>query len=104
MLRYKNAFYYFRIIADIFILFTINILTYFITQSSVVFRISSISILISISLVIVWIITSFGYGLYDEFRSRNFSFELIVVLKNIFVQSIIIIVILFILKKYELSR
>jgi len=50
-----------------------------------------------------WVISSNNTDLYDEFRSRNFSYELVLILQNNLILSIITIVFLFILKDLELS-
>ncbi len=51
-----------------------------------------------------WVISSNNTDLYDEFRSRNFSYELVLILQNNFILSIISIVFLFSLKDSDLSR
>jgi len=55
-------------------------------------------------LIITWFITANSTGVYDEFRSRDFSFELIAVLKNVFAQSIAAIIILFFLQETYFPR
>jgi putative colanic acid biosysnthesis UDP-glucose lipid carrier transferase len=55
-------------------------------------------------LCVTWVITSRSGGLYDEFRSRDFSYELILILRNVVTQSITLIVVLFLIKEEKLSR
>ncbi len=57
-----------------------------------------------LSLVLVWSFSARITGLYDEFRSRNFSFELILLIKNILIQFIAAVCILFLIKDLILSR
>jgi putative colanic acid biosynthesis UDP-glucose lipid carrier transferase len=57
-----------------------------------------------LSLILVWSFSARVTGLYDEFRSRNFSYELIVVIKNILIQFIAAVCILFLLRDIALSR
>lgn len=56
------------------------------------------------SLLVSWFFSSRMTGLYNEFRSRNFSFELIIVIKNVLIQVISIVVIIFLMKEITLSR
>ena len=52
-------------------------------------------------LLITWIFSGKSLGLYDEFRSRDFSFELIALIKNIFIQAIAYIILVFIIREYS---
>lgn len=54
--------------------------------------------------LINWALFANATGLYDEFRSRNFSYELISLIKTILTQSLFAIVILFFLRDPLLSR
>jgi putative colanic acid biosynthesis UDP-glucose lipid carrier transferase len=56
------------------------------------------------SLMIVWFFSSHSTKLYDDFRSRNFTIELIILFKNIFVQLICAIIILYIMDLIFLSK
>ncbi|MCH8326261.1 MAG: undecaprenyl-phosphate glucose phosphotransferase [Bacteroidetes bacterium] len=57
-----------------------------------------------LSLSVIWYLYSKSTNLYDDFRSRNFSHELIALIRNIFIQIICTIIILFLLKEERLSR
>jgi len=52
----------------------------------------------------MWYFAAQNFGLYDEYRSRDLSFELICLIKTIFVLSIFAIVILFFIKETTLAR
>ncbi|MEI7811685.1 MAG: undecaprenyl-phosphate glucose phosphotransferase [Ignavibacteria bacterium] len=52
----------------------------------------------------VWFFSSRITGLYDEFRSCNFSFEFISLIKNVLAQSLAAIVFIFFIKELSLSR
>ena len=56
------------------------------------------------SLLMTWYITAISAGVYDEFRSRNFSFEIMTVIKSILFQIIISIILLFVIKEIEVKR
>jgi len=51
-----------------------------------------------------WFVTANSLGVYDEFRSRNFSYELITIIKSTLVQLIISIVLLFVIKEIYIKR
>ena len=55
-------------------------------------------------LIVVWFFSSQSIKLYDDFRSRDFSNELIAVLKNISIQFIAAIIILYLMNEIFLSR
>jgi putative colanic acid biosysnthesis UDP-glucose lipid carrier transferase len=59
---------------------------------------------ILICLSAVWFYSSRITSLYDDFRTRNFSFELVPIMKNVITQAIASIIILFLLKEYDYSR
>lgn len=64
----------------------------------------NVSSLLSLTILTTWFISSKSNNLYDEFRSRNFSFELIGIIKNLFVTTITLIILIFMLKETMLSR
>ncbi|MHB1688934.1 MAG: undecaprenyl-phosphate glucose phosphotransferase [Ignavibacteriaceae bacterium] len=101
---YRKSLYLIRITIDISILIISFILS---GHASVVhyrfFRETNFQFLL-LSLIIIWFFTSKATNLYDEFRSRNVTFEIIALIKNITVILISSIVILFLLKEERLSR
>lgn len=101
---YRQAYFYLRIIADLAILLLSFELTFYLIPSSVVYKTgfnASISFLL---ILISWFISSGKNGIYDEFRSRNFSYELIALIKNCFVLTIGIIAAIVLLKEREFPR
>ncbi len=55
-------------------------------------------------LMIIWFFSANSTKLYDDFRSRNFSFELLTLFKNVFVQLIAAIIILYLMNEIYLSK
>lgn len=91
-----------RIYADVFVLF---VSAFFATLMSLhPFKIHNSHLLLFVSLLFIFLFSGKATNLYDEFRSRNFSFELVSILKNVLIQSLSAIVILFFLKDQSLSR
>lgn len=58
---------------------------------------------IFVTLFFVWTISAVFTNLYDEFRSRNFTFEILSVGKNVFIQSVASIVVLFFVPEGNLN-
>lgn len=59
---------------------------------------------IALILILNWFLFANIFKLYDEFRSRDFSFELIAILKTISFQLIGIIILIFLVNEYYLRR
>ena len=55
-------------------------------------------------LIIIWFFSSNSTKLYDDFRSRNFSVELVTLFKNVFVQMIAAIIILYLMNEVYMSK
>lgn len=55
------------------------------------------------SQIIIWFFSAGFIKLYDEFRSRNFSFELILIIKMVTFQALTLIILLFVFR-YDASR
>jgi putative colanic acid biosynthesis UDP-glucose lipid carrier transferase len=61
-------------------------------------------IILMLFLCLVWYLAAKYFGLYDEFRSRSFSFEFMAIAKNILVLFTLSVAILFVIKNRILSR
>jgi putative colanic acid biosynthesis UDP-glucose lipid carrier transferase len=59
---------------------------------------------LSLSLILIWFFSARISDLYDEFRSRNFSYELIALIKNVLIQVVATVLLLFFMKTHPLSR
>jgi putative colanic acid biosysnthesis UDP-glucose lipid carrier transferase len=55
-------------------------------------------------LSVVWFYSSRITSLYDDFRTKDFSFELVPIMKNVITQAVASIIILFLLKDWDYSR
>lgn len=104
MLIYRTTLYLLRITLDVLIIVGAYIIAALISYRSFSLLGSSHALFLLISLLIIWFFTTKSTGLYHEFRSRNISFEIISIIKNVIVLSISTIIILFLLKEEKLSR
>ena len=101
---YRKSLYFSRITIDIIILIISIIISG--CESVVNFRFfrEANNQFLLLSLIIIWFFTSRATNLYDEFRSRNVTFEIIALIKNVTVILISSIIILFLFKEGRLSR
>ncbi|MGE5400344.1 MAG: undecaprenyl-phosphate glucose phosphotransferase [Ignavibacteriales bacterium] len=93
-----------RITADILFLLVAFFLAILLGHRTNISGLSVIHNFFILILVLTWLYFSRVIGLYDEFRSRNFSFELINLIKNVLIQSFTAIVFIFFIKEIDLSR
>lgn len=100
----RTSLKYARILLDLISLCGSFGISYYIVLNHSNTQIQNIFFLICAIGLVVWILAANSSGLYDEFRSRNFSFEVISISKNILITSIALIVIIFLLKETIFSR
>ncbi|MDP2302676.1 MAG: undecaprenyl-phosphate glucose phosphotransferase [Ignavibacteria bacterium] len=100
----RSSLKYLRIALDLLSLIGAFLASFILAMNSTDHQIFNVFLLISTVGMVVWLLSSHSNGLYDEFRSRNFSFEVIVLIKNLFVTTISLIIIIFLLKETLFSR
>lgn len=101
---YRKSLFFFRISADLFVIAISFLISAYVTFAGFNFLKDTNAQLMLLSLLIIWYFTSKSSLLYDEFRTRDFSYELITILKGIIVLTISNIVLIFLLKQYHFSR
>lgn len=104
MYTYRKFLYSLRLIADLAVValsFEVAILLSYLHVG--VSRQHSFYIIL-LFLLLAWVTTSQVTHLYDDFRSRDFGYELIAILKNVVAQAVSVAVILVFLKEDFLSR
>ena len=82
---YRTSLYLVRITLDIIILILSILLSALITYKislHIAFELNARHILLIFTLVVTWYFSAKVIGLYDEFRSRDFISELILVIKQ----------------------
>lgn len=103
MKEFKSTIYYFRVFADLCVLIISFLIAHIIINNNM-YEISKIDVLLMILLVTSWFISAYRYNMYDEFRSRDFIYELILVIKNSITHLLISIIIIFLIDRNELPR
>lgn len=96
--------YILRLLADIFVLVLSFFLSVYISLAYSNSAFSSHFVAVFLFLVAVWLLSAQVTKLYSEFRIGGFGTEFTVLLKNIIVQSLGAIVVLFFLKEDRLPR
>ena len=109
MHNYHRSYFYLKITIDILLLAACFILASFLAKYRIefwrtFFDLDQREILMLLVLSIIWCFSAQATGLYDEFRSRTFSFELVTVIKNCLIQLVASVIILFVLKNLIISR
>ncbi len=104
MKSFSKVLYSVRVLADIIVI----ILSYYLTVEFLItftkYAFDTNAFFLLFFLLSVWMYSTKVTGLYDEFRGRYFSEEIVTIIKNVFVLAISTIVILFLLKDQTLSR
>ena len=100
----RTSLYLTRIFFDIILLIVSFLLSAYLSVKDYNFLKNVNAQFLLLALLVVWYFSSKSTELYDDFRSRNFSHELITLIRNIFIQIISAIIILFLLKEGRLSR
>lgn len=100
----RNSIYFIRITSDILILALVFLSSAMMFRTHKLLNISINEYYLLFSLIVSWLFFSKSIGLYDEFRSRNFSFEIITLFKCVISQAISAIIVIFLIKDIYLSR
>ncbi len=100
----RNSIYFVRVILDFILLSIIYFASIQISKSYSSFEYNINIVFIYLVNLFIWFAAAKSFGLYDEYRGRDLSFEIIALLKTIFVQSVSAIIVLFFLKEASLSR
>jgi putative colanic acid biosynthesis UDP-glucose lipid carrier transferase len=103
MQTHRQKVNFFRVFSDIITLIGCFVAALVISHRNYKFNGYSEGYLL-IGLLLTWAFFANSNKIYDEFRSRDFSFEIIAILKNIIAQSITAIVILFFLQETYFTR
>jgi len=109
MKKYRHSLYFIKFALDVFLLAISFFLASFIARKRIYpkeqfFNFDKRELALLFVLLAVWYFSTKASGLYDEFRSRTLSFELLSVLKNCLLQFIVSILFLFTIKTMILSR
>ena len=101
---YRKSIYFVRIFADIIVIIAAFIISANLSYPEFNFYANDNSQFLLLVILLIWLFSTKSTGLYDEFRSRNISLEIITVIKNILAVLISSMITLFLLKEYRLSR
>ena len=104
MIVNKKSIFHFRILSDIFLINLSIFLSAIISHSFEQLHGGINLVYLQVILNLSWIFTSKSTKLYDDFRSRDFSYELIIIIKNVLLQFIIGVIFLFLVKEHIFNR
>ncbi len=103
MQTHRKSLQLIRILSDCFVISFSIIVTGIITGKTIdVYSFSEVSLLLVF--ISSWVYFGFADGLYNEFRSRHFGFEFLALFKNILVQFVLFVFVIFLFKRLDYSR
>lgn len=94
----------FKIGIDIILVILIYYVSSYVSVVHVITNWNLSSVFLLFLLVFLWVLISVSVGLYDEFRARNFTYEVIALIKCIIPQGLLIIVFSFMFVEISISR
>lgn len=100
----RNSLFIVRVLSDIINVVLAFLIADFFSPPKYTLLINSDSILLMLGLILLWVGISKSLGVYDEFRSRDFTVEIINVIRSIVMLSVFTIVLIFFIKDIYLSR
>lgn len=100
----RNSLFVIRVFSDLVNIVFAFIIADFFSPPVNVSMINSESILLLSALMILWLGIAKSMGVYDEFRSRDFTVEVINAIRSILMLSIFTIILIFFIKELYLSR
>lgn len=104
MKTYQSQYNVFRIVIDLFLVGIVFLLSTAIAHREFSFPLNPTLVYNLIVFGLVWYIAARTTGLYEEFRSRDFSYEFVILLKTLTLHMIGVVFFLFILKELVLTR
>jgi putative colanic acid biosysnthesis UDP-glucose lipid carrier transferase len=104
MKTYQNQLLIFKIIIDVLLIGACLTIAATLSHGTAYNPLDTKNIYILIVVCLIWYLVAKGAGLYDEFRSRDFSVEFVVLLKALTIHLIGIVFALFLMKETILSR
>lgn len=100
----KNSIYHLRIVSDLLLLNVSFIIAGIVAHSLEQMLVTTSLFYLAIIQNLVWIFTAKSTKLYDDFRSRDYSYELIRISRNTVIQLITAIIYLFFIKERLFDR
>ena len=104
MKTYQTQFTVFRIVIDLIMIGAVFFVSAVLAHGWGSFTFTPNDIYVLVVIGLVWYGSARSQHLYDEFRSRNFSFEFVAILKTLTVHMIGIVFVLFLLQELVLTR
>ncbi len=106
MLRLRRSYYALKLVSDLLLVAAAFLFSSFQDKQrlGLPFEPDIRELFVLLVLLVVWYVTARATSLYDEFRSQHFSFEFFGILKNVLLQGVAVVVMLFSIKTLPLNR
>lgn len=97
MSNFRSTLYFIRVFLDILIIIISFVVAHSFAVGKVYFDFSNADFLLLFVIILAWYFTASKINLYDEFRSRNFSYEFVCILKSIFYHALTVVTAIFLI-------
>jgi putative colanic acid biosynthesis UDP-glucose lipid carrier transferase len=104
MIVNKRSIYIFRLLSDLFLLNISFIASAVLAQSLDILLSRNYMFILQLGLNIVWYFSSNVLNFYEDFSSRYFAFQVVNIIKNVFIQAVVSIIFIFLVKEDLFTR
>ncbi len=104
MIVNKRSIYIFRLLSDLLLLNISFITAAVLAQSLDILLSRNYMFILQLGLNIVWYFSSNVLNFYEDFSSRYFAFQVVNIIKNVFIQAIVSIIFIFLVKEDLFTR
>lgn len=104
MIVNKRSIFIFRLLSDLFLLNVSFIAAAVLAQSFGILLSRNYMFILQLGLNIIWYFSSNVVNFYEDFSSRYFAFQVANIIKNVFIQAIVSIIFIFLVKEDLFTR
>ncbi|HVO73601.1 MAG TPA: undecaprenyl-phosphate glucose phosphotransferase [Ignavibacteriaceae bacterium] len=104
MIVNKKSIFIFRLLSDLFLLNIAFITAAVLAQSLQILLSRNYMFILELGLNIVWYFSGNVLNFYEDFSSRYFAFQVVNIFKNVFIQAVVSIIFIFLVKEDLFTR
>ncbi|HSR17538.1 MAG TPA: hypothetical protein VLM39_05525, partial [Ignavibacteriaceae bacterium] len=104
MIVNKRSIFIFRLLSDLFLLNFSFIAAAVLAQSLNILLSRNYMFVLQLGLNIIWYFSSNVLNFYEDFTTRYFAFQVVNIIKNVFIQAIVSIIFIFLVKEDLFTR
>ncbi|MGE5860433.1 MAG: undecaprenyl-phosphate glucose phosphotransferase [Ignavibacteria bacterium] len=104
MIVNKRSIFIFRLLSDLFLLNVSFIAAAVLAQSLNILLSRNYMFVLQLGLNIIWYFSSNVLNFYEDFSTRYFAFQVVNIIKNVFIQAVVSIIFIFLVKEDLFTR